>query len=74
MGRRRIIFRKSRAQSAARRILFASQVPPRVDDGPDLDAACSSEVFDVLVKAAADAQVAALTPDGEAQGASVCCA
>jgi hypothetical protein len=67
MGRRRIIFRKARAQSAARRIMFTSPVPELIDGGPDLLAPLSGEVFSVLVKAAADAQEAALTPGGEAR-------
>ena len=64
---RRIIFRKNMLAAARRRILFTMRPPYLVDGGPDFDARMSSSVFDVLVKAAADAHVGALTPDGEAR-------
>ncbi|SOE59184.1 hypothetical protein SAMN05414139_01488 [Burkholderia sp. D7] len=67
MGRRILLRTKRKAPAARRRILFTQPAPHLVDGGPDLDARISLAIFDVLVKAAADAQVGALTPDGEAQ-------
>ena len=67
MAGRRIVFRETKPAAGRRRILFTMRPPYLVDGGPDLDARMSSSVFDVLVKATADAHVGALTPDGEAR-------
>lgn len=45
--------------------MFTSPAAFLVDGGPDFDLPMSSAVFDVLAKSAADAQMGALTPDGE---------
>jgi hypothetical protein len=63
MARRRIVFRKARAQSAARRILFTSPAPELLEDplaGHDFTKSVTGEMVDLMCKACVDGDI---TPD-----------
>lgn len=60
MSRRRIIFRKARAQSAARRIMFTTPAPYLVEDalhGHESDKPMTGQQFDLVAKALHDGAV-----------------
>jgi hypothetical protein len=69
MKHRKLLFKKARRdQASRRRIMFMTPAMYLLDgDTSDFEAPISALVFDLIAKAAADAQEGALTPDGEAR-------
>jgi hypothetical protein len=69
MKHRKLLFKKARRDHASRRrIMFMTPALYLLDgDTSDFEAPISALVFDLIAKAAADAQEGTLTPDGEAR-------
>jgi hypothetical protein len=68
MKHRKLLFKKARRdQASRRRIMFMTPAILLDGDTSDFEAPISALVFDLIAKAAADAQEGTLTPDGEAR-------